>query len=160
MNIIMLQDTCTALPYLEQLAPLLHNEWSEFKPWSDKYIILERLINRIEDKSLANVWVMLTDDNKVIATASIISHEITHLQDFNWWIGEIYTHPQYRGQGIASQLITTLCQQFWQKTDEPIYLYTPDQQKFYEKMHWKIIREEHYQDEDISIMRKDKPIES
>lgn len=160
MRIVMLLDTYTALPYLEQLAPLLQEEWSEFEPWSDKYIILERLINRIEDVSFANVWVMLTDDNKVIATASTIHQEIPHLQNYLWWLGEIYTHPQYRGQGVASQLITTICQEFWSKTDEPIYLYTPDQQQFYKKMNWQIVQEEYYQGENISIMRKDKLIES
>ncbi|ELX8378168.1 GNAT family N-acetyltransferase [Providencia vermicola] len=144
--------------HLPVLAELLHQEWRAFTPWATPETITNRLQARILATNLNEVW-CVWQNNHLVATASIIDKEIDFIDDAQWWIGEIYTHPTYRGQGIASALIQNVTDDYWKKTDQDLYLYTPDQQKLYQKMGWSITQNLIYQDEMVSIMKRTKHID-
>ncbi|NIF21057.1 GNAT family N-acetyltransferase [Candidatus Pantoea multigeneris] len=54
-----------------------------------------------------------------------------------YWLGEVVTKTEKRGQGIGSALIADIIKVATARGITQLWLYTPDKQSFYRNLGWK-----------------------
>lgn len=142
-------------PYIPQIAALLHWEWSSLPRWSTQEGIQQRFIKRNHVDSEEFTLVACVEDGQLLGTASVIVHELDDRPERRFWLGEVFTPPEHRGKGVGSALTKACVAQAQQKGIKQLYLYTPDQQKLYQRLCWKEIEKREVSGEWVSVMSLD-----
>ncbi|MBP6344525.1 MAG: GNAT family N-acetyltransferase, partial [Neisseriaceae bacterium] len=95
-----------ATEHTQPLSLLLQQEWGAWAQWAEPTQTAARLTQRSRNATAEQVWLALDESEQaLLGTASIIAYELNDQPQRPWWIGEIFTHPEARGQGVASALI-------------------------------------------------------
>ena len=144
--------------HIPQLAHLMHQEWHAFAPWASIAAIEARLLHAASAAMLPYAFIALSAQNQVLGTASIKLRELAQYpehQDKQHWLGEVFIHPQQRGQGVGSALIRA-CIAYARHLGLPaLYLYTPDQQALYRRFGWVDLEQISVNGESVTLMRLD-----
>ena len=138
--------------YAPQPAQLLHTEWSHLPAWSHQPTILARLTQRNQTASAEFTLVATKDDKAVIATCSVIRYELDDIAAREYWIGEVVTDKKFRGQGVAKALIQWAIARARQQQIGELWLYTPDQQSYYQRSGWRAVEQRQVAGEDVTVM--------
>ena len=138
--------------YAPQTAQLLHTEWSHLPAWSDHHTILKRLTKRNQTGSAEFTLVATSDGETVIATCSVIRYELDDIAVREYWIGEVVTDKKYRGRGVAKALIQQAIVRAKQQQIGELWLYTPDQQAYYQRSGWQAVEQRHIAGEEVTVM--------
>lgn len=149
MNITRLSDEPQKT--VDDLAALLHQEWSDFERWSTKEKIIMRLTERCASKQDGMTLVAL-DSTELVATASIIPWELTDHPERKYWLGEVLTVEKHRGKGVARTLIRALIDASLAAGYPALWLYTPDQQALYHYLGWRRVEERLVDNEWVTVM--------
>ncbi|NYS29239.1 GNAT family N-acetyltransferase [Pantoea sp. WMus005] len=135
-----------------QTAQLLHTEWSHLPAWSHQPTILARLTKRNQTGSSELTLIATPDGETVIATCSIIRFELDDIPAREYWIGEVVTDKKFRGQGVAKALIQQAIARARQQQIGELWLYTPDQQAYYQRSGWLAVEQRHIAGEEVTVM--------
>jgi GNAT superfamily N-acetyltransferase len=68
-------------------------------------------------------------------------------------LANIFLRPESRGQGLGRALVLQLMQEAQRRGVPVLYLFTEDQQLFYEKLGWDLHHRELYEGEWVSVMQ-------
>ena len=135
----------------EPLAELLHQEWSDFERWSSK----EKIITRLTARAAGNgeeLTLVALESTVLMATASIITWELSDVPGRKYWLGEVLTAAEHRGKGIAGKLIRALIDAATQAGYPALWLYTPDQQALYHYLGWQTVEDKYVENEWVTVM--------
>ncbi|ALD43490.1 N-acetyltransferase [Serratia marcescens] len=139
---------------IEELAALLHQEWGAFAQWSSRDTISRRLAERCAPESQGVVLLALSPQQQIVGTASLTLYELTDKPERQYWLSEVFTHPQHRGQGIARNLIARCIEHGRIQGISELYLYTPDQQTLYQKLGWRPLEQRQVAGETVTVMSR------
>lgn len=87
---------------IEELAALLHQEWGAFAQWSSRDTISRRLAERCAPESQGVVLLALSPQQQIVGTASLTLYELTDKPERQYWLSEVFTHPQHRGKALPA----------------------------------------------------------
>jgi GNAT superfamily N-acetyltransferase len=87
-------------------------------------------------------------------TASIFLHDMDARMDLTPWLAAVYVVPEFRGQGIGSQLVREIEAVAIRLQLERLYLFTPDQEAFYARLGWSVLETIDYRQHANVIMTK------
>jgi len=90
-----------------------------------------------------------------VGTISLVEYEMDIRTNLNPWVTAVYIHPDYRNRGIGSALVRHIETVAIELGVENLYLFTPDKQRMYATLGWKVIENLAYRQMDVSIMAKD-----
>ncbi|WP_313699071.1 GNAT family N-acetyltransferase [Pantoea sp.] len=62
------------------------------------------------------------------------------------------TERIFRGQGVANALIQKVIAQAKQQETNELWLYTPDQQAYYQRSGWQAVEQRHIAGEEVTVM--------
>lgn len=139
---------------IDELAALLHQEWGAFAQWSSRDIISRRLAERCAPDRPDVVLLALSPQQQIVGTASVTQYELTDKPERQYWLSEVFTHPQHRGQGIARHLIARCVEHGRAQGIDELYLYTPDQQALYQKLGWRSLEQRQIAGEAVTVMSR------
>ena len=74
---------------------------------------------------------------------------------YEYWLGDVFVLPEYRGKGIGHALIAHCLQTARSLRLPVLYLYTPDVQAVYVKYGWQEIATQWHNGETVSVMKLD-----
>ncbi len=114
-------------PYLSELERLFQSDWSGFK-FKDTYK---------DCVQLPSVIVVLRD-NVVIGGLAYSHFQEPHQVRDVVWINAVYVDAQWRGQGIASELINRGVKQFSSTVQTQLYVYT-NVMELYQGLGWSVV---------------------
>jgi len=138
--------------YARQTAQLLHAEWPHLPAWSHQPSILERLLQRNQTTSAEFTLIASPDGETVAATCSVIRYELDDIAAREYWLGEVVTDKKFRGQGVAKALIQQAIARARQQQIAELWLYTPDQQAYYQRSGWQAVEQRHIAGEEVTVM--------
>jgi predicted N-acetyltransferase YhbS len=134
------------------IAKLLHEEWSAFRPWASLRAIEARLLASAQLHHAPFTVVALSALNEFLGTASVKLFELAGHPDKEHWLGEVFIPNTLRGRGIGSALTNECIRRSIDLGIQALYLYTPDQQKLYERFGWHEVEQSMVDGEAVSIM--------
>ena len=133
MNISFLADH----PYwVETLAGWHHAEWAHlFDDWTLEVTTAE-LIDHATRRGVPTTLV-LHEGELLLGSVSLVIEDAPELQgEGSPWLASLYVLPSARGLGHGSRLVRAAAAVATDQGVERLYLFTPDQAGFYERLGW------------------------
>jgi GNAT superfamily N-acetyltransferase len=93
-------------------------------------------------------------ESQPVGTASIFLHDMDTRMDLTPWLAAVYVLPEFRGQGIGSQLVRAIEDVATRLQLERLYLFTPDREDFYARLGWSVLETAEYRQHSNVIMTK------
>jgi len=141
------------LDLIQELAGWFFDEWEVHNPDLTLESIENKLKGRLNREQVPIVLVHI-QDGSAIASASIKIQEMETHPHYQHWLGSVYVMPEYRGQGIGTELIRYTIGEAKRLAVEDLYLYTRNKENFYSKLGWKSIESPIYHGRRVIIMHK------
>ncbi len=136
---------------LDDIAQWHFNEWQALYPQESLQDFRDDLATTMSGDILPSTWLLLVDD-QVVATASLLRHDLSSYPQLSPWLANVFVLPQWRGQGLAKRLIRQVMANAWQAGLHKLYLFTEDQTGLYQSLGWRLWREDVHQGKVISLM--------
>ncbi|CDT68440.1 Conserved hypothetical protein [Vibrio coralliirubri] len=114
-------------PYWRELEGLFQSEWSDFK-FKDTY----------KDSVQLPPVIVVLRDNVVIGGLAYSYFQEPHQVRDVVWINAVFVDPQWRGQGIASELINRGVRQVSSGVQTQLYAYT-NIMGLYQGLGWSVV---------------------
>ncbi|MEZ9003467.1 GNAT family N-acetyltransferase [Vibrio splendidus] len=114
-------------PYWSELERLFQSEWSDFK-FKDTY----------KDCVQLPPVIVVLRDNVVIGGLAYSHFQEPHQVRDVVWINAVYVDAQWRGQGIASELISRGVKQVSSTVQTQLYVYT-NVMELYQGLGWSVV---------------------
>jgi N-acetylglutamate synthase-like GNAT family acetyltransferase len=148
----------SAAPHLApKAADLVHETWGGLTTFRDRNAIHRNYANRIDGHAAPFTFVTVDANGDLVATASVLLHEIPLPAHRIHWLGEVIVLPSYRGRGVGTALVESVVLHAARIGITELYLYTPDQQALYERLGWRTIDRDVVGNEDVDIMARTIP---
>jgi GNAT superfamily N-acetyltransferase len=93
-------------------------------------------------------------EGQPVGTASIFMHDMDTRMELFPWLAAVYVLPEFRGQGIGSQLVKAIEETGKRLQVERLYLFTPDREAFYARLGWSLLELAEYRNHTNVIMTK------
>jgi N-acetylglutamate synthase-like GNAT family acetyltransferase len=75
-------------------------------------------------------------DEVVVGSASLIAQDMDTRPELSPWLASVYVAVEHRRQGIGSALVHRVVEEAAALSVERLYLFTPDQERFYAGLGW------------------------
>lgn len=111
------------------------------------------MISFLENPLIPSTFIAIEGDDELIGSAAIVSNDMETRNSLSPWMASVFVKPEKRNQGAGTALVQYVMDSAKRESIKKLYLFTPDQQKFYRRLGWKEIACEHYYGEDVSIMQ-------
>lgn len=124
--------------FLDELTELWINEWGQRK---DSQFIEQKKEKYRERLNIGSVPFVLVahQDKKILGTAGLAEHDLETRPAFSPWLVGVLVKPEYRRQGIASDLVSRVVSEAKRLGYSRLYLHTENAQALYEKLGWKFV---------------------
>ena len=83
-------------------------------------------------------WYLCLDGEKIVAGMGVIENDFHDRKDLTPNVCAVYTEEEYRGRGIAGELLNMVVEDMRNKGISPVYLVT-DHTGFYERYGWEFL---------------------
>ncbi len=94
-------------------------------------------------------------EGKPVGTAGLDTADMSTHPELSPWMVSVYVKPAYRRRGVGAALCKRIVSELGKLDFKTAYLFTPDQERFYERLGWKTFAREEYRGEKVVIMRID-----
>ena len=149
LEIIPLKDRPEAIPII---ARWRFDQWGHQIPGSSLETFTQFLQKGLNDDGLPQTWIALSS-HRVTGVASLSWHDMHTRQDLSPWLVGVYVNEADRGQGIGSALVNDGVKRAAEMGIDTLWLFTPDQERFYQRLGWQSVEYTHDRGEDVVIMK-------
>ena len=80
-------------------------------------------------------WYLCLDNSRIVGGLGVIENDFHDRKDLTPNVCAVFTENEYRGRGIAGNLLNMAVEDLWAKGISPVYLVT-DHTGFYERYGW------------------------
>ena len=101
---------------------------------------------------LPQTWLVLAENGEICGTVSLLLQDMTTNHDLFPWLANVFIAPAFRGQGLGKQVVQAAMAKAAARQIKTLYLFTEDQQQFYARLGWQVLKQEHYEGEWVTIM--------
>ncbi|MBK5108811.1 MAG: GNAT family N-acetyltransferase [Anaerolineales bacterium] len=147
---IYLADQPQLLPVL---ADWFYAEWGHHNPQGSKQSMQDELRGNL-NKDRVPLTIVWIQGSKPVASASLKIREMDTHPQYLHWLGGVFVHPDFRAQGIGSQVVEFTAAQASRLKVAELYLYTRNHENFYARLGWRVIEEPVYEGRVVSIMKR------
>lgn len=113
----------------EQAATWFHDKWGVPK---EAYLeCMEAYLSHETEYG----WYLCLDGDRIVGGLGVIANDFHDRKDLTPNVCAVYTEKEYRGQGIAGQLLDMVVEDMKRKGITPLYLIT-ELTNFYERYGW------------------------
>ena len=141
------------MEFVDEMAQLHQAEWahlSSILTVKDRKNALENAAGR---EGIPSIYIAY-ENNEFIGSVALIEHDLdTHLE-LSPWLAAVFVKERWRGQGIATLLVSFCEAQAKQIGVKKLYLSTELATQLYSKLGWKVIERCEYRAIELDIMFK------
>jgi N-acetylglutamate synthase-like GNAT family acetyltransferase len=137
--------------HIPTLAEWHHAEWSYLNPGGSVQKRIEKMQTFLGDELIPTTYIY-KQKNALAGSASIVKHDMQSRLEYSPWLAGVFVAPQFRNLGIGTQLVRHVMQMAGEADIKKLYLFTPDQEQFYERLGWTTFSREEYHDTPVTVM--------
>jgi len=139
--------------HLSTVASWIFDEWGHLIPGLSLNAVEDKLRTHLNRDTIPLTLVALSGDQPV-GTASLMLQDLSSRPDLFPWLASVFVVPGYRNQAIGSRLVTAIEDTGKELHIAKVYLFTPDQEKFYSRLGWSVMDITEYRNQQVVIMYK------
>lgn len=137
--------------YLQQIAEWHHQEWAALNPGQGLKQRIEFMQNHLNSAYVPSTYIAINQN--LMGSASVIHHDMESEPELSPWLASVFVVPEYRSHGVGSLLVRHVMQEARKAGISVLYLFTPDQEAFYQKLGWQVMAYEDYRDHRVAVMK-------
>lgn len=149
MRIISLTERPEAIA---EVARWHYQQWHALFPQRSEADFASELAQCLGAELVPQTWLLLDDADVVAGTCSLLTHDMTTNLDLSPWLANIYLRADLRGQGLGRLLVKQVMQAASAAQFPRLYLFTEDQQRFYQQLGWQVLRQQEYEGHAVTVM--------
>lgn len=149
MNIINLRS---APEHILTIAKWHHEQWGYLNPGSTVETRIEKMQHYLTGAALPSMYICV-DIDRVLGTAALVESDMDSHPELSPWLASVYVHKDYRQQGIGALLVNKVVTVAKTLGYSPLYLFTPDQERFYKGLGWQFVAQESYRGGEATLMK-------
>ena len=92
------------------------------------------------------------DGNAPVGHVSLVEHNMSSHPELTPWLAGTLVHPSCRGRGVGTQLVRQAVERAGELGVRRLYLYTESARPFYERLGWRHLRDEPYEDAQVAVL--------
>jgi N-acetylglutamate synthase-like GNAT family acetyltransferase len=137
--------------FLPTLAQWHQAQWSYLNPGENLHHRIARMQAYLDEHFIPSTFVAV--NASLAGSAAIVAHDMDTRPELSPWLASVYIAPDYRHQGVATELIKHVQQQARQHGIKELYLFTPDEKvAFYLQRGWQLVEATLYRGSRVIIM--------
>lgn len=117
----------------EAAANWFHSKWGV-----PKEAYLESMGDCIAGKGAVPQWYVVMDGEEFVGGLGVIENDFHNRKDLTPNVCAVYVEDEYRGQGMAGEMLHFVCEDMKQRGIDTLYLVT-DHTSFYERYDWEFL---------------------
>jgi GNAT superfamily N-acetyltransferase len=149
MNIV---NLASAPEHIPTIAAWHHAEWGYLNPGGALESRIERMQRYLKGASVPAMYIGV-DGEHLLGTAALVESDMDSHPELSPWLASVYVNPDYRKRGVGAALVKHLVSQAKINGFSRLYLFTPDQSKFYQGLGWEFIAQESYRGSEVTLMK-------
>lgn len=137
--------------HIPTLAQWFYDKWGYMHEGSS----VEREIKQLKDRlnhDRIPLTVVAEKGGEVIGSASIVEDDMDTHKHLSPWLANVYVKSEYRRKGIGTVIIIRILEESKKLGIKKFYLFTPDMNRFFEKIGWETIEEPQYKNQKVYMM--------
>ncbi len=143
----------TAAPeHIPTIAAWHQAQWGYLNPGESVETRIEKM-RRYLKGAVMPVMYICVDGAQLIGTAALVESDMDSHPELSPWLASVYVKPDYRKQGVGAALVNRVVSEAKALDHSPLYLFTPDQARFYQNLGWQFIAQESYRGGDATLMK-------
>lgn len=91
--------------HIGRLVQALFEEWHGFEPWSSVDKIHAYYGRCLKDDELPLAFAAVDDSGTLLGSATVKRHDMESFPQYEYWLGDVFVLPEYRGKGIGRRLV-------------------------------------------------------
>jgi N-acetylglutamate synthase-like GNAT family acetyltransferase len=135
----------------EKIAQWFHEQWGYLHKGRTLSQVIEMLSQYEKSHTIPKLYGAL-EKGQIIGTIEICEDDMGAQFDFSPWLATVYVDKKWRRQGIGGCLVDFMIKKSGEMGFKKIYLYTPDQEKWYQKYGFILIDRPVYCGHKVSVM--------
>jgi GNAT superfamily N-acetyltransferase len=149
---ILLQHLFESPEHIPTLARWFQDQWGALNPDASYESRIADLGLRTKKTELP-LTIVASENHKLLGTYSLDLEDMHTRSDLSPWLASVYVNPKFRKKGIGTLLVKDAIIRAKDLGIRKMYLFTPDQAAWYEKMGWKEMEKTVYHGTTVTIMR-------
>ena len=145
-------DLMQAPEHLPTLAAWHHQEWPALNPGLSLEQRIESMQGYLTDALVPSMFIGL-HEGQLAASAAIVACDMDTRPEWTPWLASVYVKPELRRFGLGSSLVRQVMSQTQQAGLPQLYLFTPDQASFYQRLGWQTLQQTLYRDHAVTVMQ-------
>lgn len=137
---------------LDTLASWHHQEWASLNPGQTLGDRQRKMQEYLESCFVPSTFVASNSGEQILGSAAIISSDMETRPELSPWLASVFVVPEFRKQGVGSDLVKHVMKEAKLAGFAKLYLFTPDQERFYENLGWSILESTDYRNHQVTIM--------
>ena len=129
-------NLCNYPQHLPTLAQWHFDQWSAYYPDQTLQDFINDLQASLLGKRIPQTFIAL-QNGQLAGSASLLADDLDCRPELGPWLASVFIHPDFRQQGLATRLISAIEGHADQCEINTLYLFTPDQQAWYQRLGWK-----------------------
>ncbi len=146
-----IQDLKKVPQYIHQLAHWHHHEWIELNPGGTIEKRLVKMQGYLSESFVPSTFVG-EKDGELIGSAAIVQSDMDTHENLSPWLASVYVSEKHRRNGYGALLVKHAMEETKQAGIKKLYLFTPDDEPFYQHLGWSTITQEDYMGEPVTLM--------
>jgi len=139
--------------YLEILAGWAFQEWGRNTHGNTPNQVAERYKAYLNRDRVPFTLIAL-HQGQAAGCASLWLQDLHRRPDLTPWLAAVYVPAERRGLGIGSDLVSGVETAAARLGIPRLYLFTPDKQRFYERLGWELLEYNVHRDKQVAVMSK------
>lgn len=138
--------------HIPTLAQWFHDAWG----YLDEESSVERGIKKLKEclsYDKIPLTIVAEKDSELLGSASIVEYDMDTHKHLSPWLASVYVKSEHRRNGIGTILVKRMIEESKKLGIKKFYLFTPDMNRFYDKIGWKTIEEPEYKNQKVYVMQ-------
>ena len=138
---------------IPDLCQSFFNEWQHLIPGKTIEDVRDALRLRTNTDKLPLTFVAINENDEWVGSVSIKETDLDTRTDLSPWLSSLFVVEKFRNTGIGGLLINKVLETAAGLQIHSIFLYTEHKEEYYEKRGWRLIENQVYHENTISIMK-------
>lgn len=91
-------------------------------------------------------------ETDLVGSASIIDYDMDDRTELTPWLASVFVAPEQRRRGVGGDLVRHVMDRARHAGIATLYLFTPDRQRFYQRLGWHELEQTRYRGYPVTIM--------
>lgn len=140
--------------HVATLAEWHQEEWAHLNPGETLAMRVQRMQAYLGDAFVPSMFVCKFGD-VLAGSSAVVECDMVDRMQLSPWLASVFVAPEFRRRGIGAALVKHVVEATRQAGFSRMYLYTPDEERFYQALGWSTLSRETYLGVEVAVMEID-----